>query len=41
MPDIAPKSLSGYARMKNANTENYRKLVEQAKEKGISISEES
>jgi len=39
LPDIAPKSYSGYMRMKNANTKNYLKLVEAAKQHGISIEE--
>ncbi len=34
---IAPKSFSGYRRMKNANTANYLKLVEKAKEVGLDI----
>lgn len=32
LPDIAPKSLSGYTRMKNAKTKNFEKLVIKAKE---------
>ena len=31
-PDIAPKSYSGYMRMKKGNTKNYQKLVDIAKE---------
>ena len=38
LPDIAPKSLSGYSRMKNANTANFQKLIEAAKAKGYTIS---
>lgn len=34
LPNICPKSLSGYSRMKNANTENYQKLVKAAAELG-------
>ena len=37
LPDICPKSYSGYKRMKNGNTKNYRKLVAKAKEKGRNI----
>lgn len=36
-PDIAPKSYSGYMRMKKGNTKNYRKLVEIAKESYICL----
>ena len=38
LPDIAPKSLSGYSRMKNGNTANFQKLVEAAKSQGYIIS---
>lgn len=31
LSDICPKSLSGYMRMKNANTKNYQKIVAEAK----------
>lgn len=34
MPELCPKSLSGYVRMKNANTENYQKIVAEAKKRG-------
>lgn len=34
LPEIAPKSFSGYRRMKNAQSANYLKLVESAKENG-------
>lgn len=37
LPDIAPKSLSSYRRMKNANTTNYQKLVAKAKDIGLDI----
>lgn len=37
IPDIAPKSFSGYRNMKNKNSANYQKLVSLAKEKGLSI----
>lgn len=37
LPEIAPKSLSGYVRMKNSNSTNYKKIVEIAKQKGYTI----
>ncbi len=37
LPDIAPKSFSGYRRMKNGNTNNYKKLVQKAAEVGLDI----
>ena len=37
LPEIAPKSLSGYTRMKNSKSENFMKIVNAAKEKGIII----
>lgn len=37
LPDIAPKSLSGYMRMKNSNSKNFQKLQELAKEKDYNI----
>lgn len=37
LPDIAPKSLSGYSRMKNSNSKNFQKLQKAAKEKGYEI----
>ncbi len=37
LPDICPKSYSGYKRMKNNNTKNYQKLVACAKELGREI----
>lgn len=38
LPDICPKSYSGYKRMKNGNTKNYQKLAARAKEMGRDIS---
>ncbi|MDE7390705.1 MAG: phage minor capsid protein [Lachnospiraceae bacterium] len=37
LPDIAPKSYSGYVRMKNSNSKNYQKLVLSAEQVGISL----
>lgn len=37
LPEIAPKSLSGYVKMKNSNSANYKKLVESAKQKGYTV----
>lgn len=37
LPDICPKSLSGYKRMKNSNSINYQKLVTAANSKGYII----
>ena len=37
LPDIAPKSLSGYKRMKNSNSKNFQNIVNKAKEKGFEI----
>lgn len=37
LPDIAPKSYSGYARMKSMNTKNYQNLVAKMKDKGFDI----
>lgn len=34
LPDICPKSFSGYMRMKNANTKNFQKIVAEAKRLG-------
>lgn len=34
LPEICPKSYSGYMRMKNANTKNYQKIVAEAKKLG-------
>lgn len=36
-PDIAPKSLSGYSRMKNSNSANYQKILLLMKEKGFDV----
>ncbi len=38
LPDIAPKSLSGYVRMKNARSKNFMKLRDIAENRGIRIS---
>ena len=37
MPDICPKSLSGYRRMKKSNSTNFQKLYKKAKEAGYEI----
>lgn len=37
LPDIAPKSLSGYVRMKNSNSKNFQNLVKKAQECGYLI----
>jgi len=37
LPDMCPKSLSGYRRMKSQNTKNFQKLVAAAKEHGITL----
>lgn len=37
LPEIAPKSLAGYRKMKHSNSKNYQKLVEKAKEQGYEI----
>lgn len=37
LPNICPKSYSGYKRMKNGNTRNYQKIVARAKELGRNI----
>ena len=37
LPDVCPKSYSGYKRMKNGNTKNYQKIVAKAKESGRDI----
>lgn len=39
LPEITPKSLSGYTKMKNTKSANFLKIVEKAKEKGIEIKE--
>lgn len=37
LPEIAPKSLSGYTKMRNTNSKNYQKIVLAAKENGYII----
>ena len=37
LPSIAPKSLSGFRRMRTTNSKNYQKLVEEARELGMEI----
>lgn len=37
LPELAPKSITGYMRMKNSRSKNFLKLVEAAKEYGINI----
>lgn len=37
LPEICPKSYSGYMRMKNANTKNFQKIVAEAKKLGRNI----
>lgn len=37
LPELAPKSLTGYRRMKTQRTANFMKLVDAAKEQGITI----
>lgn len=37
LPEVAPKSLSGYRRMKSAQSKNYIKIVGEAQEMGYSI----
>lgn len=37
LEDIAPKSFSGYKKMKNSNSENYKKIVSKALEKNYKI----
>lgn len=37
LPEISPKSLSGYTRMRNSNSKNYQKIVIAAKQKGYTI----
>lgn len=39
LPELAPKSLSGYSRMKNIKSENYIKIKQAAKEKGKELIE--
>ena len=37
LPELCPKSLSAYSRMKNSNSANFQKIVAAAKEKGFEI----
>lgn len=37
IPELAPKSLSGYVRMKKSNSKNYQKIIETANEIGYKI----
>lgn len=37
LPDMCPKSLSGYSRMKNANTENFQKIAQEAAKLGKNL----
>lgn len=37
LPELAPKSFSGYSRMKSMNTKNYQKILSLMIEKGIEI----
>lgn len=37
LPEIAPKSISGYNRMKNSNSNNYQILAEEAEKQGYNI----
>lgn len=37
LPELCPKSLSGFRRMKSQNTKNYQKIVQVAAEKGYQI----
>ena len=37
LPEIAPKSISGYTKMKRNNTPNFQKIAEIAKQAGIEI----
>lgn len=37
LPELCPKSLSGFRRMKSQNTKNYQKIVQAAAEKGYTI----
>lgn len=39
LPDVAPKSLSGYVRMKNLNSDNFQKIKKIAQNNGIVFSE--
>lgn len=37
LPDLAPKSLGGYTKMKNSNSKNYQKIVDLANKLGKNI----
>ena len=37
LPDLCPKSISGYTRMKNSNSKNFQKIVAAAKDLGYNI----
>ena len=37
LPDIAPKSMGGFTRMKNSNSKNFKKLAEEAQKFGVEI----
>lgn len=37
LPNLCPKSLSGYSRMKNINSKNYQKIVEEARKLGKNL----
>lgn len=37
LPELCPKSLSGYSRMKSSNSKNFQTIVEKAKELGYEI----
>lgn len=38
LPDLCPKSLSGYSRMKNSNSKSYQKIVQEAEKMGKILS---
>lgn len=37
LPELCPKSLSGYSRMKNSNSKNYQKIVAEAAKRGFNL----
>ena len=37
LPEIAPKSVNGYSRMKNSNSKGFQKLADEAEKKGYSL----
>ena len=39
LPELAPKSFAGYRKMKNANSKNYQKLVQECEKARIKITE--